>query len=53
MERPCFAHGQLYVALSRARRFADVQVEILDSNTQGTHDGDTYTTNVVYRQVLH
>jgi len=53
MERPCFAYGQLYVALSKVCRFADVKVEILGSNTQVTHDGDTYTAYVVYRQVLH
>ncbi|XP_065907872.1 uncharacterized protein [Dysidea avara] len=53
MERPCFAHGQLYVALSRARRFADVKVEILGSTRQGTHNGDTFTANVVYRQILN
>ena len=46
MERPYFAHGQLYVALSRARRFANVKVESLGSTRQGTHNGDIFTANV-------
>ena len=52
LKRPCFAHGQLYVAFSRARAFDDVKVQIVPSVLQGK-DGDvSYTVNVVYRQVL-
>ena len=53
MQRPCFSHGQLYVAMSRARRFADVKVEIINNARQGKHRGGMYTPNVVYRQILH
>ena len=52
MERPCFAHGQLNVAFSRARRFADVFVQIVESTQQGRHRGTTYTRNIVYNQIL-
>ena len=31
LECPCFSHGQLYVAFSRARNFQDVRVEILNT----------------------
>ena len=47
MERPCFSHGQLYVAFSRARRFADVSVQIVKSASHGRHCGGAFTSNVV------
>ena len=50
---PYFSHGQLYVAMSRARRFADVNVEIINNARQGNHRGGMYTPNVVYRQILY
>ena len=53
MEKPRFSHGQLYVALSRARRLDDITVEVLDSTRQGQHRSGTYTAKVVYRQILH
>ncbi|XP_065908819.1 uncharacterized protein [Dysidea avara] len=53
MERPCFSHGKLYVAFSRARRFADVSVEIVKSMSQGRHRRGTFTSNVVYSQILN
>ena len=53
MQGPCFSHGQLYVAMSRAGRFADVKVEIINDDRQGNHCGGMYTPNVVYRQILH
>ena len=37
LNAPCFAHGQLYVALSRARSFADVHVTITHTSEQGKH----------------
>ena len=43
LEDPVFTHGQLYVALSRATRVADVAVY----SNQGDH-----TTNVVYTELL-
>ena len=50
---PCFAHGQLYVAFSRARSINDIRVKV--SNTphqQGKHCRTTYTKNIVYTQIL-
>ena len=52
MERPCFSHGQLYVAFSRARRFDDIYVQIEQTTQQGSNRGVTYTDNIVYNQVL-
>jgi len=52
MERPCFSHGQLYVAFSRARQFDDIYVQIEQTTKQGSHRGVTYSDNVVYNQVL-
>lgn len=52
LRRPCFSHGQLYVAFSRARAFADVRVAVVPSSKQGFFNGKCYTQNIVYRQVL-
>ena len=53
LEEPVFAHGQLYVAFSRARAMQDVRVCILPSAAQGyLPDGSAYTTNVVYPEAL-
>ena len=59
LPEPVFAHGQLYVAMSRVRRFEDVRVLIenrhVGPNRQGTiRPGDMYyyTRNVVCREVL-
>jgi hypothetical protein len=49
---PVFSHGQLYVAFSRARAFRDVTVAIEQDTNQGTFDGHTVTTNVVYKDIL-
>ena len=52
LQRPCFSHGQLYVAFSRARAFNDVKVKVVETPRQGYCQGKCYTTNVVYPQVL-
>ena len=52
LQRPCFSHGQFYVAFSRARAFGDVKVKVAKTNTQGYIWGKCYTSNIVYRQVL-
>lgn len=53
---PCFAHGQLYVAFSRARGFDKVKIFVEDSTLQGRLNRQqveaTYTRNIVYREVL-
>ena len=52
LERPCFSHVQLYVAFSRAKRFQDVRVQVVNTSDQGKHRDKTYTRNIVYRQIL-
>jgi ATP-dependent DNA helicase PIF1 len=50
LPRPVFAHGQLYVALSRTGNPHAVRVFVPTSTTEGG-DG-VYTRNVVYKEVL-
>ena len=39
LDKACFAHGQLYVAFSRARGFSDIKIQILkENNKQGKHE---------------
>ncbi len=58
LEDPVFAHGQLYVALSRAGSFGKVRVLVRDTDAQGRRQGEaaipdgTYTDNIVYRDIL-
>ena len=52
LPKPVFAHGQLYVAFSRARSFHSIKVHVTPTATQGMFDGKTYTQNIVYRDVL-
>ena len=48
LDRPCFAHGQLYVAASRARHPSGLRFAI-----NSPVDGDPCVTrNIVYREVL-
>ena len=44
-----FAHGQLYVAVSRVGRFSNIKV--LQLNKQTT-EKDKYINNVVYKEIL-
>ena len=46
LRRPCFSHGQLYVAFSRARAFRHVKVKIINSYRQGYVRRKCYTRNV-------
>ncbi len=46
LERSCFGHGQLYVALSRVRRMDDLRVEIIPDECQGANDsGEVFAYN--------
>ncbi|GAA0139220.1 hypothetical protein LIER_35049 [Lithospermum erythrorhizon] len=50
LKQPVFTHGQLYVAISRAKIGNNVIVLILPPTTRDI--GTKYTTNVVYDEVL-
>ena len=52
LPEPVFTHGQLYVALSRARSFKDIHVQVYTTSKQGYVNGDTYTQNIVFKEVL-
>ena len=55
LPNPVFAHGQLYVALSRVRRQADVKVFIRSTTGQGPHPrfpNLIITRNIVYKEAL-
>ncbi len=50
LDTPCFAHGQLYVALSRCCQSSDLRVFIKDGINQGkTLEGHYVTPNIVYK----
>jgi ATP-dependent DNA helicase PIF1 len=49
---PVFAHGQLYVAFSRARSFDDIYIQICQTHIQGIFNGKYTTQNVVYPEIL-
>ena len=59
LHEPVFAHGQLYVALSRAGSFQHVRAFVETSATQGFREEEeegveegTYTNNIVYCDIL-
>ena len=53
LDKACFPHGQLYVAFSRARSFADVKVNVLlQAPNQRFHNGKYFTKNVIFQSVL-
>lgn len=55
LTEPVFAHGQLYVALSRATHEENLHVAITPTEDQGCLDANRdsiYTLNIVYKELL-
>lgn len=49
LPEPCFAHGQLYTALSRVSHPDDIRVMIVPSTNSQSHN---QTRNIVYTEIL-
>jgi len=57
LPRPCFGHGQLYVAFSRVRDWCDISLFIEDAAEDGRiqgkrKNGEYFTANEVYEELL-
>nr|XP_047141323.1 uncharacterized protein LOC100209718 [Hydra vulgaris] len=53
LKKPCFSHGQLYVACSRTRSFNSLFFKVDKHPLQGMSFNKHYTNNVVFTNVLN
>ena len=53
MKLPCFSHGQLHVAFSRAISFDNIFVQVCSTDNQGFVGDRCFTGSIVYSQVLN
>lgn len=52
LPNPVFAHGQLYVAFSRVRSFANVKIAVEEGPEQAVTETAVITSNIVYKEIL-
>lgn len=52
LSEPCFSHGQLYTAISRATSGPSLKIQIVSSNKQATTSTGGITDNIVYEEIL-
>ena len=52
LDKPVFSRGQLYVALSRAKCFYSVYLQIEQTNIQGVFNDKCVTQNVVFKDQM-
>lgn len=52
LPNPVFSHGQLYVALSRATTRSNVKILAAGEMVLSKNSNETYTKNIVYKEVL-
>ena len=52
LPKPVFAHGQLYVALSRATTEDGVRVKLEETKEQGFRNGIAFTKNVINLEII-